>query len=78
MSKREQDLVCAERVEQLRLRAEEEEKKKAYDDLHAKLWEKDRQEKASEVLTEKKKERSTFMYRVYFFQRHKHFFFLHI
>ncbi|XP_076465086.1 cilia- and flagella-associated protein 53-like [Babylonia areolata] len=45
LSKREQDIVCAERIEQLRLKEIEAKEKKAHDDLYAQLWEKDRQEK---------------------------------
>ena len=45
LSKREQDIVCAERLEQLRLKEEQAKEIKAHDDLYAQLWEKDRQEK---------------------------------
>ncbi|KAK7115865.1 cilia- and flagella-associated protein 53-like [Littorina saxatilis] len=45
LSKREQDIVCAERLEQLKLKGEEAKEQKAYDEMYAQLWEKDRQEK---------------------------------
>lgn len=45
LSKREQDIVCAERIEQLRFRDDQKREQKAYDDMYADLWEQDRQEK---------------------------------
>jgi len=45
LSKREQDIVCAERLEQLRQKDDAAREKKAYDAMYAQLWEKDRQEK---------------------------------
>lgn len=47
LSKREQDLVCAERQEQLKQKEELDKERKAYDDLYADLWEKDRLEKVA-------------------------------
>ena len=41
--------MCAERLEQLRLKEEEAKERKAHDDLYAQLWEKDRQEKVSHL-----------------------------
>lgn len=45
LSKREQDLVCAERLEQLKEKENLDKVQKAHDDMYAELWEKDRLEK---------------------------------
>ena len=38
MSKRQQDQVAAERMEQLRIKEDIEQQRKAEDDMYAKLW----------------------------------------
>ena len=47
MSKRHQDQVCLERLEQLRQKEELAQEKKAHEAMYAKLWEQDMLEKAA-------------------------------
>lgn len=45
LSKQNQDMVCAERLEQLRMKEEQAREQKEFEDMYADLWERDRQQK---------------------------------
>lgn len=56
LSKRHQDQVCLERLEQLRHKEEIQKEKKAFDDMYAQLWEQDMLAKAAREEREAKKQ----------------------